>query len=185
MIWFFSPQYMKLYIRNVWDDPRLLTIFDVKLLATDEYLNAHNVGMKHCCHSLSLEMETCPVQLNASFVMSPSIREVIFQYFICYEQLCALSCFHPLLLLLYVYTYLFCEMSLINNDVFLVLFSGPGLVWGGRGNYHSLCGAFCNFTHSYSQCHRRSVAGETLSDPRKANSVFKSHCISFASGEKV
>ena len=82
---------------------------------------------------------------------------------ICYEQLC-LFCldFCRLFLLYEVHTYLFCEMSVIINDMFLALVSGPGLVRGGRGNYHCLCGAFCNLTHSYSQCHRRCVAGESL-----------------------
>lgn len=39
---------------------------------------------------------------------------------------------------------------------------GLGLVRGWRRNNHSLCGAFCNLTHSYSQCHSGCVAGEQL-----------------------
>lgn len=48
------------------------------------------------------------------------------------------------------------------NNLFSALVLGPGLVWGGWRDHHSICGAFCNFTHSYSQCHRWCVAGKQL-----------------------
>lgn len=43
---------------------------------------------------------------------------------------------------------------------FCFSFIGTGLVWRGRGDHHSICGAFCNIANSYSQRYCRCLAGK-------------------------
>ncbi len=42
----------------------------------------------------------------------------------------------------------------------LLFYIGTGLVWRGRGDHYSICGAFCNITYSYSERHCRCLAGK-------------------------
>lgn len=54
--------------------------------------------------------------------------------------------------------------NVVTSLYFVFCFLGAGLVWRGRRNRYSLCGAFCYPTHSHSKCHCRGLAGKNEQD---------------------